>query len=278
VTAAQQTPTVSDTPAARRAVALANGWTRWYTGWVGEEAGARRRAEIESDLWEQLADDRASRVVGTGVGASISWRVIAGMPADLAWMRYQRAIARGGSNRDKESRMNAVARVIGRWWWVVVAYGVAAAYVVIAVGNLSEPGMPYLEGAVFVIALVAVIVIGTLVRVKWPVAGGLLIVAAAGPALLAVWAPVIAVLGGLVVIGAVLDLVILPAAQRQITGVAAGSRFLAILGVFVAVATPLGMGAFPGLLVTVVIVVVLIVVALVRRHQKSTVAVANVPA
>lgn len=258
-----------------RAAAFAHGWTRWYTSRVGDEAGARRRGEIESDLWEQLAEARTSGAASGAVSASISWRVVAGMPSDLAWMRHQRAMARGGSHREKESMMNAVARVVGQWWWVVVAYGVAAGYVAITVGNLSEPGMPYLEGAVFAIALVVLIVVGTLVRLKWPVAGGLLVVAAAGPALLAVWAPVLAVLGALVVIGAVLDLVIFPAAQRRITAAMAAGRFVAILGVFFAVATPLGMGAFPGLLVTALVVVVLVIVAIVRRRQKLGVTVAT---
>lgn len=274
MTAPQQTPTFSDTPVARRAVALANGWTHWYTGWVGDEAGARRRAEIESDLWEQLADDRASHVVGTGVGASISWRVVAGMPADLAWMRHQRAIARGSSNREKESMMNAVVRQVGRWWWVVLALGIAAAYVAIAAGNLAEPGMPYMEGTVFAFACAALIVAGAVVRFKWPVVGGLLVVAGAGPAVLLWWAPVLAVIGVLVLLGAVIDLVILPAVQRRITGAGAAARVLAIVGVIVGTVAPVATGVMPGLLVTVVVVLALVVAALVRRRQ-STLTAAN---
>ncbi len=37
---------------------------------------------------------------------------------------------------------------IARRWWVAGALLVAAFYVVIVVGNLSEPGMPILDGAI----------------------------------------------------------------------------------------------------------------------------------
>ncbi|MDP3207623.1 MAG: hypothetical protein Q8M65_00605, partial [Rhodoglobus sp.] len=192
----------SNSRALSRAVALANGWTRVYTSRVGDESAGRRRAEIESDLWEQLDDIHESGATAGSVAASIHWRVIAGMPADLSWVHYQRAVARGSLKREKELTMNTFVRVVGQWWWV--ALGIAVGYALIAAGNLAEPGMPYLEGTILAFGCAALILAGTAVRVKWPVAGGLLIVGGVGPSILIWWAPVLVVLAVLAIAGAAL--------------------------------------------------------------------------
>lgn len=65
-------------PAVDRAVLA---WGRWYTRDLPDAIGAERLAELESDLFEQ----RAAADGAPGVGPSILWRAIRGIPADLAW-------------------------------------------------------------------------------------------------------------------------------------------------------------------------------------------------
>lgn len=250
-------------PAAGRAAAFALGWAHWYTARVGSEAGDRRRAEIESDVWEHRAAAAGS---DADVGAAIALRVVAGMPADLSWMRHQRAIARGVAKQEKEFAMNTVTRVIARWWWNAIAVGLAVFYVVVAAGNLAQPGMPYLDGAVLALVCAALILVGTVVRLRWPVAGGLLVAAGVGPSALLWWAPILATLGVVVLIGVVLDLVVIPAALHRITAGIAAARALAIVGVIAATVAPLALGVQPGVIVTALVAVALAVAAIVRRR------------
>jgi len=63
------------------AAALARGWSRLYTLALGRERRERRRAEIESDLWESLADADASR--------QIFARFVRGAFDDIAWSAGQ---------------------------------------------------------------------------------------------------------------------------------------------------------------------------------------------
>jgi hypothetical protein len=54
------------------AATLVRGWTWLYTSGLSSEQRARRRREIESDLWESSEQDAIVRLVR-------------GMPADLGW-------------------------------------------------------------------------------------------------------------------------------------------------------------------------------------------------
>jgi len=64
----------------RLAATAVKSWTRFYTWRAPRAAADMRRAEIESDLWEQLNDQhRALRPL------EIIFRIIAGIPDDLRW-------------------------------------------------------------------------------------------------------------------------------------------------------------------------------------------------
>jgi hypothetical protein len=68
------------TRALRLAVAVVRLWTRLYSWGLPQAGAAARRAEIESDLWEQLNDtERVPHPL------EIVSRAILGMPADLRW-------------------------------------------------------------------------------------------------------------------------------------------------------------------------------------------------
>ena len=80
---------------AEAAALMALRWVRWYSRLVCTEAAERRRAEIESDVWEQRADARERGLRPWVVAASIAWRVTGGVPDDLLWVRTQRLAMRG---------------------------------------------------------------------------------------------------------------------------------------------------------------------------------------
>lgn len=65
-------------------------WTALYTAGLTSEVRDERRAEIASDLWEhgECAGARGRR--SAHVDASIAWRCIRGMAADVTWRRRQR--------------------------------------------------------------------------------------------------------------------------------------------------------------------------------------------
>jgi hypothetical protein len=96
---------------ARDAVRL---WTRIYTRGLPRELGQRRRAEIESDLFEQIAEAGADR----RTGLRILWRLLAGIHQDLIW----RGESVGAMNRMQASRLAAIVMtlmgVLAVWTWL----------------------------------------------------------------------------------------------------------------------------------------------------------------
>lgn len=74
---------------------LARGWVRLYMLGLRPDARAARRAEIESDLWEQRHD--AAATGATGLAAAVLGRVLAGMPCDVLWSVEARGSAPGAS-------------------------------------------------------------------------------------------------------------------------------------------------------------------------------------
>jgi hypothetical protein len=64
------------------AMALVRAWTRAYTWRMPPECRARRRAEIESDLWECAS---AGEHAGAHLVLQIAGRLLRGIPHDLRW-------------------------------------------------------------------------------------------------------------------------------------------------------------------------------------------------
>jgi hypothetical protein len=71
------------TSAMTLAVTLVKTWTRVYTWGVPPVWAERRRADIESDLWEQRQDPNGGR--GLAPAVQILARLIAGIADDLRW-------------------------------------------------------------------------------------------------------------------------------------------------------------------------------------------------
>lgn len=62
---------------------LALWWVERYTRGLPEDTRDDRRAELASDVWEH----RAERGDGLKTHATIAWRCLRGVPADLSWRR-----------------------------------------------------------------------------------------------------------------------------------------------------------------------------------------------
>ncbi|MFH8252197.1 hypothetical protein ACH3VR_17660 [Microbacterium sp. B2969] len=200
-------PTVRDDRAAEAAAAIARGWVRWYCGLVGTEAAERRRAEIESDLWEQRADARGSGRRSPIVAGSIAWRVVGGMPDDLLWVRTQRLAMRGQRADRKASAMNTLGHTLARWWWVAGAAMFAAIYLYFGIDNLVGAYAPLIEGAIQCVVYATLLVVGIALRVKAPRTSAVLITAGVAPSLGLWWAPILPVLAAVIVVGALIEVV-----------------------------------------------------------------------
>jgi hypothetical protein len=207
------------------AVDFARRWVDYYTGWVAAEASERRRAEIESDLWEQRADACARNLPPSAVRLSIARRVIAGIPADLLWVHTQRLAARGRPAERKARLMTAFRRFAATWWWTLAAATLAGLYIWTGAGNLATPGMPYLDGTIQAFTLAALILAGVALQRTTPRVAAALAVAGALSGVTIVWSPVIQILAVTVCTGATI------LAMRQTSGTAA--RTLTAAGLFV---------------------------------------------
>lgn len=207
--------------AAAMAAAIARYWVRGYTGWVGAEAAERRRAEITSDVWEQRADARGRGATPATTALSIAGRVVAGIPADLMWVRTQRLAMRGLPADRKARTMNTLGHIAARWWWVL---GAAALAVLGAIALfIGGTDLARLQVTVVVIALAA----GVGLRHLLPrTAGALVVFGAAIPAVL-FWAPWLMVVGIATLLGAAIEVVRLTHGSARRALAAAGLVALA---------------------------------------------------
>lgn len=67
------------------AIGLTRWWVRLYTKGLPPEMRDARRAEIESDLWEQGEDSTASGSKPDETALQVFVRLLLGTPADLSW-------------------------------------------------------------------------------------------------------------------------------------------------------------------------------------------------
>ncbi|WP_426322679.1 hypothetical protein [Microbacterium sp. E-13] len=189
------------------AAELVRGWVELYTGWVSAPAAERRRAEIRSDLWEQQAHAREVGAPRIAVSLSIARRATLGIPADVLWVHKQRAATRSQPADKKARTMNSVTRFAARWWWALGAAVLAAVIFTMGLGQLLEPGMPYLEGSIQAIVVSFLLAAGVVLKARMPRTAAALIVAGAATPAVLWWAPLIMVLGIAVELGALADLV-----------------------------------------------------------------------
>jgi hypothetical protein len=261
------TTTATSGRAVQVAAGLAERWVGCYTVWVGAEAAERRCAEIASDVWEHRAHETATGAPAWLVAWSIVARVVGGVPADVGWVHTQRTAARGRPHHGEADPMSILSSV-ARWWWVAGALLVAAFYVVIVVSNLSEPGMPYLDGAIVAGAAALVILAGAAVRSRQPRLGAILILIGTVPATMAFWFPGVLAVAAAVSIGAIAE-----AARLTVgDGVARIAAAVALVALALSLLAPFALGFSIGWAVLGAVAVVGLLVTSRRRPAPDAIA------
>lgn len=120
------------------------GFVRWwadrYTRGLPDEVGARRRAEIECDVFEQT--QHAS--IAAGSGRAVAWRALRGVPADVAWRRQERRVMRGATPEAHGSHLRHAWAVVTQNWFapIAVLIGVFNLGASFAVATEAEGKMP----------------------------------------------------------------------------------------------------------------------------------------
>jgi hypothetical protein len=96
----------------RVAARLVRMWTRLYTAGIAPDLRDRRRAEIESDLWESRRQPHRGNVA-----AQIISRLVLGVPDDLAWRRSYR----GAPTMARVAAIGAIAAGVFISWLLIGA-------------------------------------------------------------------------------------------------------------------------------------------------------------
>jgi hypothetical protein len=118
------------------AIALVRGWTRLNTVRMDADCRDRRRAEIESDLWEFHEDTRRRGHSPARIAVHMLARLLLGMPHDVLWrIEYEGDAA---MTTRRSTWMTAAA--------VGAAVSVAAVWVFFAVTSLVA--LPPLPGSI----------------------------------------------------------------------------------------------------------------------------------
>jgi len=96
------------------AVAVLRGWIRAYTWRLDPVLRERRRAEIESDLWEFQQDPAGSR--GLSPALHVLARTLRGVPDDLGWRADNIAVGATWERRVAIVAAAAAAVVVAALW------------------------------------------------------------------------------------------------------------------------------------------------------------------
>ena len=107
-------------------------WADRYTRGLPNEVRARRRDEIESDVFEQLhktSDVRAS---------SLTWRTVRGIPSDVAWRRQEMRTMRSNSPEPRCPHLRNTWAVVTQKWFAPIAILVLAFDVLFAIAVVKE--------------------------------------------------------------------------------------------------------------------------------------------
>lgn len=121
-------------------VSFTRWWTDRYTRGLAEEVRDRRRAEIVSDVFEQVHAASAA----DGRGGAVAWRAASGIPADLAWRRQEKRAMQGATPDPNGSRLRNTWAVVTQNWFapLAVLVGVFNLLASIAVATEADGKMP----------------------------------------------------------------------------------------------------------------------------------------
>lgn len=174
------------------AIALTRSWVRLYT--LGLPAALRdaRRAEIESDLWEQGYDGESNGHDPQETGLQVLFRLLAGLPADLAW-RLETGLSR---HAERNIKVNESLTMRGLFIAAVAIAIVPAAMGVAVIaggGEFDSTTGRMLFGSFMMIAAVTMVT-GLVLSARTPRLGvGLVALGAIGMAVIWFWIPFITI-------------------------------------------------------------------------------------
>ena len=104
-----------------RMASLVARWVRFYTRDLPAPIAQRRVAEIDADLHDHIAHERANGISDGRIARDIASRLVRGLPADAAWRgREARAAAHASPREEPMTTRKALSRSAVR-----VALGVA---------------------------------------------------------------------------------------------------------------------------------------------------------
>jgi hypothetical protein len=129
-------------------------WVRSYTRGLPSPIAARRVEEIDADLYDHIAHERASGQPRGRIALGVLSRMIRGLPADIEWRRHEqrRARAVGPSPRGGSMITNKTAYRIA----AIIALGTA----LLLVWGVSAMGVIGAEGDPFDLLYIAVLAVG----------------------------------------------------------------------------------------------------------------------
>ena len=176
------------------AIGLTRWWVRLYTRGLPSEMKYARRAEIESDLWEQGEDAIANGSQPDETALQVFVRLLLGTPADLTWRLEQRGAGR--RTEDRSIKMNESLTMRG-FFLAAVAIAIApaafGASVIAGGGEWDSTTERVLFGSLWVVAAVTMVA-GLVLSNRQPLLGiGLVALGAICMVVLWYWIPFITV-------------------------------------------------------------------------------------
>lgn len=123
--------------AATRSALLARLWTGWYTAGLPATIAQQRREEIDSDHAEHILARQLDGWEPGRIAREQRWRLVRGMPADLAW---RRDVLRPAFRSNAAAR-TAVVAVTAMASLLLVAFHAAFAAYLLGANSLAERGL-----------------------------------------------------------------------------------------------------------------------------------------
>jgi hypothetical protein len=93
-----------------RLAALVARWVRFYTRDLPAPVAERRVEEVDSDLHEHIAHERASGTSELRIACGIASRMVRGLAADVAWRGCQATLAASSTREETMSTNKALRR------------------------------------------------------------------------------------------------------------------------------------------------------------------------
>ena len=92
---------------------LAARWVRFYTRDLSTPIAERRVAEIDADLHDHIAHERAGGVAEQRIARGIASRLVRGLVADVAWRSHQVKLSTQEETMNKALRRSVVRVALG---------------------------------------------------------------------------------------------------------------------------------------------------------------------